>query len=76
MAKWDSATDNSMLELKNATGASDGQINALRVQIAAWSEDNPNSRQAFPFAPLRHRNATVTAKTEGGWIKDISFGDN
>ena len=76
MAKWDSAANNSMQELKDATNASDSQMADLKSTIAAWSDNNPDARQSFPFAPLRLRNHAVSAVTEGGWIRDVSFGDN
>ena len=76
MANWNNGANNGMADLKAATNASDAEMSGLRVAIQNWAANNPNSRQQFPFAPLRHRNHHVTATTNGGWIDNVTYGDN
>ena len=75
MANWDATANKQFGELKHSSGATDQQMQALKQQIDAWAANNPDGRQSFPFAPLRMRDASVSAKTVGGWIKSITWGD-
>ncbi len=75
MANWDDGANKGMSDLKQATNASDQDMNALRQQISAWANGNADGTTTFVFAPLRMRDARVRATTSGGWIKTITYGD-
>lgn len=75
MANWDDSANKGMTALKQATNASDQDMNGLRQQINAWANGNANGSQTFAFAPLRMQEARVRATTSGGWIKSITYGD-
>ena len=75
MAKWDDGAIAGLRELQTVTNSSDADVQALRLQIGDWAEQNPDARQDFAFAPLRMRNARVNARTSGGWITQIDFGE-
>lgn len=77
MANWDAAASKGMRDLKASTNATDGDIANLKTAIENWQANNPAATShSFPFAPLRMRNHAVTATFGGGWITDISYGDN
>ena len=75
MANWDAPANKEFQALKQASNATDQQMQGLKQQIDAWAGANPNGRQSFPFAPLKMRNAAVEVKTVGGWIKSLSYGE-
>ena len=48
-------------------------VYALKQQREAWANQTPDGLTEFPFGQYRH--SRVQVRTEGGWIKNLDYGE-
>jgi hypothetical protein len=70
MAKWDNAANDGMATIKQAFGATDGEMDNLRKQIEAWANAQGDGEGHFRF-----KGTQVHANQRGGWIRQITYGN-
>jgi hypothetical protein len=73
MARWENTANQDMIEVKQLTGASNGDMSQLKRSIDTWADNTPSGRQFFPFGRLREHG--VSAQTSGGWVVKVEYGD-
>lgn len=70
MVQWDIAANNGMAEVKQAFGATDGEMENLRKQIEAWAKTQGDGEGHFPF-----KGTQVHVNQRGGWIRQVTYGN-
>ena len=74
MAQWDSAANEQFKQIKTDAHATDADMQTLKQQIEAWANQTPDGVTEFPFGQYRH--SRVQVRTEGGWIKNLDYGED
>ncbi len=72
---WDDAANAAMRALKEATDASDMEMQTLLTAIGAWAANNPDGTAIFQFPPLKVKDHFVRAFTKNGHVVNIAYGD-